>query len=462
MFHLKLDILSKVLNVDSVKTPNIEQVYGVTTITKNIKPNILFVAMYEKSYDKLIKVMSSMDFLILAKKEEYLKREEIFSPYLNKFIFVSDPSASYFNLMGYWKDQFPNVISIGIGGTVGKTTTKEMLKTICEIAGPSVFTHLNYNTRFGVAKAVSKLDANTKYLICEMGTRGFGRLSEECKINKPDYGVCLSVGATHASLLGGNINGVAKAESELIQYLSDKKYVLLNKDDSYSYEMRKLINTAKVQTFGKSNSDTFLVDYITQHDGLYINLNILKNIHVNTYGIGNVYNVMAAVTLAKVIGISDLNILEGLEKYKPIGGRLKIFKTANNINVIDDAYNANLDSMIQSLNVLKNLAQNSYKIVVIGDMLELGEHEIDYHEKLNTYLKTINADMIIYVGQFVDLVTKGIESKYFYHYDSINKDNKANVVGVILNHIKPNAWILFKGSNGTGIFNLVKEIEKWI
>ena len=475
-------ILSKktILKILQISDSNVLDitVIGISTDSRNIQKDNLFVPLKGDNFDGhkyIISVFEKGASFSLCNKIYFDQNIEL-ETFKDRLIIVEDTKDAYFKIMSYWRNQFPQIKCIGIGGTVGKTTTKEFIRRICEEDGETVYTKENLNTPLGMCIAVSELTTTTKYLVCEMGTDSFGEITQEAEIVKPDIGVCLSVGATHASLLGGSIDGVAKAESELVQYFSKSGTILLNHDDKYVYAMKDLVdqNKGHIITFGKKDTDTYLEDYSmgTQNlSGMNVNINILKNIEVPTYGEGNIYNIMASVTIAKELNITEDKIRSGIKNYIPVKGRLNHFKIRDNITIQDDAYNASPQSMKQSIEVFTKLSQDNFKILVLGDMRELGEEASNAHKELVELIREAKPNILVYVGDFREYIRESLKEdiKEIYTFPNIdtkdahkiiNREEVDKIYYRVKEYFKPNSWVLFKASLGTGVWKLVEKVRE--
>ena len=472
MFKLSVEKVCNILDA-CIPSNSLTQIEGISTDSRSILSNNLFVPLKGDHFDGHKYIIQSLkagaSFSLCDK--QYFKDNFELDAFKEKLILVDDIKNSYFSLMSFWRDQFINLKCIGIGGTVGKTTTKELIRRICEEDGETVYTKENLNTPLGMCISVNELSEHTKYLVCEMGTDSFGEITQEANIVKPDIGVCLSVGATHAELLGGKIDGVAQAEGELVQYFSNKGIILLNRDDPYVFNMKKYITTSKLITFGKNEGNTSIQNYSMDIKGMNIDLNIIKDISVPTFGEGNIYNIMAAVTIAKELNISEDKIKIGLENYVPIKGRLNFFKIRGNITVQDDSYNASPQSMKQSIEVFSKLSEDNFKIFVLGDMRELGEYSKEAHNELIGYIKNAKPNILIYVGDYANFMKDSLidfipDIQIYSNIDTIdahkiiNHEQVKKIYDELILKFKDNCWVLFKGSLGTGVWKMVELVRE--
>lgn len=453
--------LAEVLNINIDTT---FQIVGISTDTRTIQKGNLFVPLTGESFNGhnfVITALNTGAETSLCNLSEYENRDEL-KKYKDKLILVENAEKAYFKIMSYWRDQFKELKVIGIGGSVGKTTTKEMIRAICEQDGETIYTKENLNTAIAMCSVVNEIKEDTKYLVCEMGTDSFGEITEEAEIVKPDIGVCLSVTATHAEKLGGNIEGVAKAESEMVEYFKDRGTILLNIDDEYVSNMQNLVKESEIITFSKSSdqSDIKVENYEINDEGMSVSLNILKNIFVPTWGEGNLYNIMAAAGIAKKLNITDEIIRKGLKNYAPVHGRLTFYNLSNNAVLLDDAYNANPQSMKQSIEVFNKLYKGKKKIYILGDMRELGIHSNEAHKNLAEIIKQYCPDVLFYFGEYGGMIKELTGVKNIYLYPNTVTDFEAEIhTRVIKEYIDNDTWLLAKGSKGTGVWRIADKLK---
>lgn len=322
-----------------------------------------------------------------------------------------------------------NIKVIGITGSNGKTSTKNMLREILERSGQTVAPIESFNNEVGAPISILKISQATRFLVVELGADGLGSIDYLAKICKPDIGVVLKVGLAHVGEFG-SIETTFQIKSELPRALAEGTKLLLNADDSLVAQMAE--NTlAEVHWFGTDSSSEIWVDQIsvtlegtsfTLHSGDFesvVNLKIL--------GEHQVMNALAALGVAKLLGLdlsSAVLALEGMalaERW-----RMQILPGINSSIVINDAYNASPESMKAALQTLATIGRQGHRtIAVLGEMAELGSHSREQHDAIGRIAVRLNIDEVVVVGAGAKLIHMGAsqegswdgESKFF---DSIS------------------------------------------
>ena len=322
-----------------------------------------------------------------------------------------------------------NIKVIGITGSNGKTSTKNMLREILERSGQTVAPIESFNNEVGAPVSILKISQATQFLVVELGADGLGSIDYLTKICQPDIGVVLKVGLAHVGEFG-SIESTFQIKSELPRALAAGTKLLLNADDSLVAQMAEK-TLAEVHWFGTDSSSEIWVDQIsvtlegtsfTLHTGDFesvVNLKIL--------GEHQVMNALAALGVAKLLGLdlsSAVLALEGMalaERW-----RMQILPGINSSIVINDAYNASPESMKAALQTLATIGRQGHRtIAVLGEMAELGSHSREQHDAIGRIAVRLNIDEVVVVGAGAKLIHMGAsqegswdgESKFF---DSIS------------------------------------------
>ena len=315
---------------------------------------------------------------------------------------------------------------VGITGSNGKTTTKNMLREILSQVGPTIAPIESFNNRVGAPISILRADEKTEFLVVEMGAEGIGSIEYLAKMANPDIGIILKVGLAHVGEFGG-IDVTAKIKSELASSLHPGAKVVLNVDDSYVRDMQQ-VTKAEVSWFGTSaeasyraSNVTTMVDgtSYTMHwpdgDEQTIRLNILGDVHI--------MNALAASCAAHLLGVSKQIIAEALGSMQLAERwRMQRVVRADGVTVINDAYNASPDSMKAALQTLAQLGRfGSRTIAVLGHMAELGDMSVSEHDGIGRLVVRLNIDQLVVVGEQAKVIHMGAsqegswdgESKFF-------------------------------------------------
>jgi len=316
---------------------------------------------------------------------------------------------------------------IGVTGSNGKTTTKNMLREILSRSGTTVAPEESFNNEVGAPYSMLKINEDTKYLVVELGAGGPGSIRYLAQMCQPDIGIELKVGLAHAGEFGG-IESTENIKAELVEGLSAESIALLNTDDSRVSNMRSRTK-AQVMTFG-TNSDsmyratdisvsitgTAFTFHSPNHDPLKMQLQILGEHHV--------YNALAAMATADLLGTELSLAVNALEEMALAERwRMQLSHRADGLTLINDAYNASPDSMKAAVQTLAELGRQTGKktVAVIGEMAELGEYSVAEHDAIGRLVVRLNLGQLVVIGAGAKMVHMGAslegswdgESKYF-------------------------------------------------
>ena len=362
------------------------------------------------------------------------------------------------DVAAWWRSQFAIPV-LGITGSVGKTTVKEMLGAITAELGQGVVTHGNLNNEIGVPLTLMRLTAQDKYAVVEMGMNQAGEIGRLTAITRPTVAVVNNAAAAHLEGLG-SVEGVAKAKGEIFSGLDSDGIAIINADDPFAGLWSDLVVDKRVITFGVTNPADVTATYQANEDRLDLKVSALGQsieLSLNSVGEHSVRNALAAIATAMAAGISSDSVVRGLENYQPVKGRLNPIKSGELV-VFDDTYNANPASMQAAIRVLSGYQGN---VLIVGDMAELGdacEHE---HIALGQFAAQSKIDTVIACGQYAHLVCQGfIESAS----NKIGADNALcfEDQATLLNHLQSNklvgSAVLVKGSRSAKMEIVVEAI----
>ena len=375
-------------------------------------------------------------------------------------IYVADTKKAFLDFANYYRCSIDDLTVIGLTGSVGKTTTKEMVACVMAQKGETLKTEGNLNNEIGVPKTLFRLENTTKNAVIEMGMDGAGQISVLSKCAKPDCAIITNVGVSHIENLGSR-EGILGAKLEILHGLKKGATLFLNGDN----DMLSTVKTDayKIVFFGIENKNCDVLAEDIKEIGLTTEFvavkgDIKQKITIPTVGIHNVYDALTAFAVGLEYGISPENIAKGLMNYAPSGMRQRV-REIGGITVIEDCYNASPDSQRAGLNSLCKIAKGR-KIAVLGDMLELGSYSETAHRNVGEYAVQSDVDM---------LYTYGEQSKYM--ADSAKKaglekvfafTDKTELTNAILSEIKKGDTLLFKASRGMKLEEVFEKIyEQW-
>ena len=329
---------------------------------------------------------------------------------------------------------------LGIGGSNGKTSTKELVVSVLSTEYNVHYTHGNLNNHIGLPLTLLQLRNDHQIAVIEMGANKLGDIQELCAIAEPELGLVTNIGKEH--LLGfGNIQGVAKAEGELYDYILDNDgFAFVNSDDVFLKE-RGVGIVNKIE-YGMKESMLLNLEVVPDIRFQYKE----QNIHSPLMGLHNVQNILACIAVAEFFHIRPEQIKQGIERYAPQNNRSQWVFGKNNNKILLDAYNANPSSVEMALKTFKEIQGN--KIVLLGDMFELGEHEADEHQAIANLCAELNFNTVVLIGEaFYNTESKSNNTHMF--------QNKLEARQFIADLLNENLSVLIKGSRGMKMEELI-------
>ena len=361
-----------------------------------------------------------------------------------RVIKVTDTIATMQDLATKYRNKL-DIQVVGITGSNGKTTTKDIVYSLLSVKAKTLKTEGNYNNHIGLPYTLLNVTDEEKFVVLEMGMSSLGEIRRLGEISSPNYAIITNIGDSHIEFLKTRDN-VFKAKTELLEFV-DKENTFVCGDDEYlgKLDVNKVgfngNNTHKIESYDFSNKGSkFILDG--------------KEYEMSLLGKHNISNTAIAIELAKKIGLTDEEIQKGLKEIKISNMRFQEIKIGNDI-YINDAYNASPMSMKAAIDTLNEIYNDKYKIAILGDMLELGENEVDYHIDVLNYLLDKKIKLIYLYGERMkkayDIFMKNKSEEYrFWYYPT-----KEGIVESLKN-IKMDKVILLKASRGIKLEEIIK------
>ncbi|MEH6620917.1 UDP-N-acetylmuramoyl-tripeptide--D-alanyl-D-alanine ligase [Maribacter arcticus] len=404
---------------------------SVNTDTRKIKKNDIFFALKGDNFNGNTYAQQAINngasYVIIDQKEYYIN---------DKTILVEDTLVMLQKLANYHRN-FCSAKVISLTGSNGKTTTKELIHAVLARKYKTIATVGNLNNHIGVPLTLLSILPNTEIAIIEMGANHQKEIQFLCEIAEPDFGFITNFGKAHLEGFGG-VEGVIKGKSELYEYLiKNKKSIFLNADDSI--QLDKLKNYTKKYGFSSVNPKYYKIELEEAQPFVLIKVEdtVIKS---NLIGAYNFHNCCAAIIIGKFFNVELPEIKTALEKYTPENNRSQIIKK-NGHYIILDAYNANPSSMKVAIENFNSLEKTN-KVLILGDMFELGNSAEEEHQAITDLTKTLQFENVLFVGEnFYRTQTSSIKLKNF-------EELKAHLSQ---NNLQANSTILIKGSRGMAL-----------
>lgn len=347
---------------------------------------------------------------------------------------------------------------IGITGSVGKTTTKEMVAAVLSEHFNTLKTQGNFNNEVGVPLTLFRLREEHEIAVVEMGISEFGEMTRLSRIVKPDICIITNIGQCHLENLGDR-DGVLKAKTEIFSSMAENGIAYLNGDDDKLAQIKEAGGSKPVFFGTGSNCDVYAENIVQKGlEGTYFDAVAGDKripLHVPVPGMHMVTNALAAVAAATGLGMEAEEIASGISRFTPVGGHSNIKRTAK-FTIMDDCYNANPVSMKAAIDVLASV--QTYKIAIIGDMFELGPNEKIMHFDIGAYAVQKGIDCIVCAGRLAKQYVAGAlaidENHNVMYYE--NTDKAIEALG---NIVKEGSSILVKASHAMGFERIVSTLE---
>ena len=300
-----------------------------------------------------------------------------------------------------------------MSGSVGKTSTKEMLYAVLSQKFKTHKTQGNLNNELGVPLTLLSMPEDTQAAVIEMGISDFGEMTRLSEMVQPTICVLTIIGCCHLENLGDR-DGVLKAKTEMFKNAAENAEYILNGDDDKLYSVTE-VNGKKPIYFGFAGDNDYYAEDIENNGegGISCTLcfdNTRLNVNIPAIGSYMVSNALAAVAAGRLLGLSDEQLINGVQSYKTVGSRANVINTGK-IRIIDDCYNANPTSVKASLDTLVNFSGR--KVAILGDMKELGTEELKLHYETGKYAKYKGVDLVIAAGPLAKELAKGADGEWF-------------------------------------------------
>ncbi len=349
---------------------------------------------------------------------------------------------------------------VGVTGSVGKTSTKDIVANVISQKYKTLKTQGNNNNNIGLPFTMFNLK-DQEAAVIEMGMNHFGEISKLTKIAKPTISVITNIGTSHIGNLGSREN-ILKAKLEILEGM-DKKVLVVNNDNDLLHKYYLENKDVEIHTYGIENdSEVKAEDIVLNENDSEFVCNIKGDkfrVKVPVGGIHFVYNAICAATVGMLMGLSQEQIKNGIETFELTKKRMDITELKNGVTIINDSYNASFESMQASLKYLQGL-NSKRKIAVLGDMFELGEFSKKLHEKVGVEVVKNKIDILVCCGKNAKYIVdsaknEGMSKDSVYYFE-----NKDEIEDFVRNNWKSGDAILFKASNGMKFFNIVENLIK--
>ncbi|HZJ82352.1 MAG TPA: UDP-N-acetylmuramoyl-tripeptide--D-alanyl-D-alanine ligase [Clostridia bacterium] len=434
------------------------KIHGVSTDTRKVKKRELFIPLVGDLFDG----HAFIDRAVKKGAGAILSHlDETEYPYDIPVIKVGDTLKALQDLAYFHRNRF-NIPIIGITGSNGKTTTKDMVASVLSKEYDVLKTEGNLNNEIGLPLTLLRLEDKHQVGVIEMGMSDLGEIRRLAQIASPTIAVITNIGVSHIENLATREN-ILKAKKEIFDYFTHENVGILNGDDELLATIEGKL-PFKIIYYGtkdgmdlKANNIGTLggkgVSYDLEQDGERV------SIELGIPGKHNVYNSMVVVAIGMIMGMDMYNIIDGLKAFRTGEMRLNIFTTTRGITVIDDVYNASPDPMKATIEILKDLG-NGRRIAILGDMLELGSYSEEAHLDVGKFVVNNQIDILITLGNESRLIGEGAKISGMDTECIIHKESNKDVIELLDTILNQDDIILVKGSRGMKMEEIVDYLKK--
>lgn len=400
----------------------------ISTDSRSIEKDCVFVAIKGERFDGndfAYKVASDgIAACVIADRNDLPHHERLF---------IVDDSISTLQQLAKLHRERINIPVIGITGTNGKTTTKELTAAVLSKKYNIIYTQGNYNNHIGVPLTLLQMRPDTEMAVVEMGANHINEIAQLCSIAQPDFGLITNIGKAHIEGFG-SFEGVVKTKNELYEHIRNNGgKIFVNNDNTL---LRELSKDLTCFSYGKDNNADIKAEVVSFNPYLTIRWND-NEIKTNLIGEYNFENVLAAISIGTYFNVDKTQIIKAIEDYYPTNNRSQYIKTDKN-EIVMDAYNANPVSMSNAIRNFRRISSNN-ALLILGDMKELGKDSENEHSIIISLVKELGFNKVFLVGE--ELLKADID-KSFSHFSDVEE-----LISYINTHEVKNHKILVKGSN---------------
>lgn len=427
-------------------------VRGICTNSKEIEEGNLFVPIIGEKVDAHLFIESALEVGAATLTSMHSGVVIADKPYIQ----VSDTIKAMQDIGAYIRSMYHKPV-VAVTGSVGKTTTRDMIATALSQCAKVYKTKKNYNSQVGVPITLSYLEEDSDMSVFELGMSDFGQMGILSDMVKPDICVITVIGVAHIEYLKTREN-ILQEKLSITKSMNKDGILFLNGDDDMLASL-KTETGDKVVYYGTKDWCDYRAENIRMEDNKYVYDYVHGNKRVkvvlNALGTHNVVNSLAGMAIADYMNMDLDKVAAGFDDFS--GMRQKVIDISGKYTIIDDTYNASPDSMKASINVLSEMDCTGKRIAVLGDMFELGDNSEKYHYEVGTYLADKNIDELVVIGELSQNILQGVKDAGSSIKCNTLKDNgEASLF--LLSVMTPGDVVLIKGSNGMKMDQIVSNI----
>ena len=434
----------------------VKNFHGLSIDSRSIKKDNIFLTIKGRNNDG-VKYVSEA----LKKGGKYIVSSKNIKKHKRRIIKV-DNEFKFLNYFASQKREKSRAKIIAVTGSAGKTSLKNLIKDQLDSFGKTFCSPKSFNNYLGVPLSLSQLNTNHQFAVFEVGMSKAGEIHSLSKLIKPHIGIITNIGEAHIENFK-NLNGIAKAKGEMINNIKKNGTLILNRDDKYFdyFKKRAKFKNLRVISFGISKkSDVYPISFKRNKKEKKLTFKIFDQILKIKLKNLNIHNILATLTLLKVLNLNFFESASRFINFQPSEGRGKIYnikRYKKNFKLIDESYNANPLSVKNAIKNFQSIQKEKFKkYLILGDMLELGKKSELLHKNLSKVINNSDIDKVFIKGENTLTTYKNLIKKKRGNIFQQEEDMDFTLNNIIAN----NDYLMIKGSNATGLNNLTKKIIK--
>lgn len=443
--------LTEIVEALGTTSPVEAEITEISTDTRNLPEGCLFLALRGTHFDGHAFAKRAVESGAAAVVTEYEIED---CPCL----VVDNTRLALLRIAAYYRSKFSPIL-VGVTGSVGKTTSKEMIALVLSAKYNTLKTQGNLNNEIGLPKTLLELDSHHEAAVIEMGMSNFGEIHRLSCTTQPTIGVITNIGFSHIENLKSQ-EGILKAKLEILDGMADDAPLVVSADDPFLAPLKNELLPRPVYTYGIENEDADVRAVDIESGDSSISFTVIDKgketcrVTLPCVGLHNVLDALGAYCTGRLADIEPEKIAEALGKYKTVGFRQNI-EQHGTYTLIVDCYNASPDSMKAALHVLREMKSSGRKAAVLGDMLELGDLSRKLHEIVGDMSLVSGADQIFCYGKNAKYIAKAAAKG---GASVFHTEDKTELCSAIRAYLRPGDLILFKASRGMHLEDCIKEI----
>ncbi len=456
---MKIEEIVKVINGNLIIGNKEIEVENFSKDTRTIQKDDIYIGIKGQNFDGSSFWKQALDAgakAVIISKQNITEEEKII--YKDKVIIeVEDTLNALYEIAKYKRSKY-NIPVIAITGSVGKTSTKDIVASVVSQKFKTLKTEGNNNNNIGLPLTILKLK-NEEALVVEMGMNHFGEISLLTNIAKPTLAIITNIGTSHIGNLGSREN-ILKAKLEILEGMKIPKVIINNDNDLLHKWYNENKNKIEIHTYGIKNESEIMAQNIELGEEESKFLAKLKDneelqINIPVGGEHFIYNALCGISVGKLLGLSNEKIEKGISTFELTKKRMDIKNLKNGVTLINDSYNASYESMKASLEYLSKRT-DLRKIAVLGDMLELGEYSKELHKKVGEEVAKGNIDILICRGEYSQDIIEGAKNNKKTKIIKLNTNDE--ILKKLQEILKEGDVVLIKASNAMKFYEICQKL----